>query len=29
MTAQSSIGQPNVVAMVFFYVIIGITLGIT
>jgi cation/acetate symporter len=29
MTAQSSIGQPNVVAMVFFFVIIAVTLGIT
>src|SRR5437867_624055 len=29
MNAQSSIGQPNVVAMVFFFVIIAVTLGIT
>src|SRR5438477_349642 len=29
MNAQTSIGQPNIVAMVFFFVIIGITLGIT
>src|SRR6059058_2725553 len=29
MNAQTSIGQPNVVAMVFFFVIIAITLGIT
>src|SRR6185503_5044853 len=29
MNAQTAIGQPNVVAMVFFFVIIAITLGIT
>src|SRR5437588_11029315 len=29
MNAQTSIGQPNVVAMVFFFFIIAITLGIT
>jgi len=29
MNAQTSIGQPNVVAMVFFFIIIAITLGIT
>src|SRR3954454_8429400 len=29
MNAQTSIGQPNLVAMVFFFVIIAITLGIT
>ena len=29
MNAQTSIGQPNMVAMVFFFIIIAITLGIT
>jgi cation/acetate symporter len=29
MNAQTAIGQPNVVAMVFFFVIIAVTLGIT
>src|SRR5437763_679943 len=29
MNAQTSIGQPNIVAMVFFFIIIAITLGIT